>query len=308
MMDNKVFSPRTLIQIGQPLNLLLGLFTYCLGLGIHHYLSVSVQWPAALLGLLLVIVLLISHSYLKAYFRYPDPMPSMGITRLDMDGELKFVETKDVPRNVLLQMALAALGLGATITIVLTIMQAVDLPLFIILTISLILVMLDALPPVQLCKKGYSELIEAFLIANFIPAVAFLLQQENMHILLLMFTLPLTFIYLALQIAASFEYYAYDLRHASGSLLAVMGWQRGMVIHNLSLILSFLLYAVFLFFGLSWKLTWPVFLVLPFAGLQILQIVRIGEGAKPNWRLFRVNSMGTFLLVVYLIAFTLWIN
>lgn len=307
-MSDKEFSPRTLILIGQPLTLLVALFTYVLGLGIVHYLVAAINWPEALLGLLLVFTLLLSRNFLRAYFRYADPLPSMDISRTDQDGELKVVETKEVPKYVLLQMALASLGLGAIITIVLFVLNAVGIPLFIILTLGLGLILLDTLPPVQLCKKGYSELIEAFLIANVIPAVAFLLQNTNLHNLVFMFTLPLTFIYLSMEIASSFEYYAFDLKHSNGSLLAVLGWQRGLVIHNLSLILSFLLFSIFLFFGLSWRLAWPVFLVLPFAGLQVFQIVRIGEGAKPNWRLFRVNSLATFLLMVYLIAFTLWIN
>jgi len=307
-MSDKEFSPKTLILIGQPLTLLISLFTYVLGLGIVHYLVAAIKWPEALLGLLLAFTLLLSRNYLKAYFRYSDPIPSMDISRTDQNGELKVIETKEVPKFVLLQMALASLGLGAIITIVLSVLHAVGISLFIILTLSLGLILLDSLPSIQLCKKGYSELIEAFLITNVIPAIAFLLQNSNLHNLVFMFTLPLTFIYLSLEIASSFEYFAFDLKHSYGSLLSVLGWQRGLVIHNLSLILSFFLFAAFLFFGLAWRLTWPVFLVLPFAGLQVFQIVRIGEGAKPNWRLFRVNSLATFLLMVYLIAFTLWIN
>ena len=307
-MSDKEFSPRTLIQIGQPLNLLIGVFTYLMGLGIHHYLIGAIKWPVALLGLLLMIALILSRSYLEAFFRFPEPFPSMDISRIDQDGDLKLIETRDLPKHVLLQMALASLGLGAIITIILLVMQAIAVPLFIILSLSLALILLEALPPVQLGKKGFSELIEAFLIANTIPATAFLLQNAAMHNLTFMVTLPLTFVYLSLEIASSFEYYTFDQKHTTGSFLSVLGWQRGIVIHNLSLILPFLLYAAFLFLGFPWRLAWPVFLALPFAALQVLQIIRIGEGGKPNWRLFRVNSIATFLLMVYLISFTLWIN
>lgn len=307
-MSDKDFSPKTLIQISRPLNLLMGIFTYFMGLGIFHYLVGAIKWPVALLGLLLMTALLLSRSYLKAFFRFPEPFPSMDISRIDQNGELKLIETKELPKHVLLQMALASLGLGAVITIILLIMQAIAFPLFIILSLSLVLVLVETLPPVQLGNKGFSELVEAILIANTIPATAFLLQNETMQNLTFMVTLPLTFVYLSLEIASSFEYNAFDQKHATGSILSFLGWQRGIVIHNLSLILPFLLYAAFLFLGFSWRLAWPVFLALPFAALQVLQIIRIGEGVKPNWRLFRVNSLSTFLLMVYLISFTLWIN
>jgi len=156
----------------------MGIFTYFMGLGIYHYLAGAVKWPVALLGLLLMIALLFSRSYLKAFFRFPELFPSMEISRIDQSGDLKLVETKEVPKHVLLQMALASLGLGAIITIILLVMQAIAVPLFIILSLSLALILLEALPPVQLGKKGFSELIEAILIANTLPATAFLLQMR----------------------------------------------------------------------------------------------------------------------------------
>jgi 1,4-dihydroxy-2-naphthoate octaprenyltransferase len=136
--------------------------------------------------------------------------------------------------------------------------------------------------------------------------LAFLLQVSELHILVFMLALPLTCLYLALQVASSFEYYAYDTKHAAGTLLSIAGWQRGISIHNISIGLAFFLYALFLAFKLPWPLTWPIFLALPLGVLQIVQMTRIGDGARPNWRLFRLNSLATFLLVVYLITFRLW--
>jgi 1,4-dihydroxy-2-naphthoate octaprenyltransferase len=306
-MENKGFSPRILVSIAQPLNILFCMFTYLLGLGILHYIGSGIDWPVAILGSFIVIMILLSRAYLGAYFRYPDPVQSMGITRTDPDGELKFTETKDIPREILLQMSLATLGLGAAATVIAFILQAVNVSSFLVLSLSLALVLIDVLPPIQLGKKGYSEIIEAFLIANIAPTLAFLLQGENLQLLVLMLTLPLTFIYLSLKIASSFEYYAYDTKHTTGSLLSRAGWQRGVAVHNLSLVFAFLFYAIFLVFGLAWRLCWPVFIALPVAVLQIIQMVRIAEGAKPNWRLFRANALSTFLFVVYLITFTLWV-
>ncbi len=77
---------------------------------------------------------------------------------------------------------------------------------------------------------------------------------------------------------------------------------------HLSILFAFLLIAAFLLFGLPWLLAWPIFLALPLGLLQILQMVKLADGSKPNWKLLWVNSLGTFLILVYLISFTLWVK
>lgn len=305
-MDRKEFSPQTLVRITQPLNLGIILFTYALGLGVVDYLGHAVDWPVATLGSLIVLAMLLAHSFLSAYYGYPDPIHACGISRTDDEGTVRFIEVKEVPRHVLLQMALAALGLGTIAVVVLMIEKAFSISGMLIAGLGLVLVILDVLPPVQLRKRGYSEGIEAMLVAVVSPALAFLLQVNELHILVFMLSLPLTCLYLALQVASTFEYYAYDTKHAAGTLLSIAGWQRGISVHNLSIGLAFFLYAIFLVFKLPWALTWPIFLALPLGVLQIVQMTQIGDGARPNWRLFRMNSLATFLLVVYLITFRLW--
>ena len=41
--------------------------------------------------------------------------------------------------------------------------------------------------------------------------------------------------------------------------------------------------------------------------LQVVQMIRIHSGAKPNWRLLRFNAFSSFYLLLYLILFTLWV-
>ena len=158
----------------------------------------------------------------------------------------------------------------------------------------------------RLEKRGYGELIEALLIANLFPMMALLLQESSVHILLVMTTFTLTFLFLALRIATSLEYYAHDLKHASGTLVVRIGWEQGMTLHNLSILIAFLLVGGFLLLRMPWSLAWPIFLALPLGILQIFQIQRIADGAKPLWWLLRLNAWGTFLVTVYLITVTLW--
>jgi 1,4-dihydroxy-2-naphthoate octaprenyltransferase len=294
------------LRVAQPLQLIMSLFTYTLGIGLVHYLGRPFNWGVSILGLLLILAIFLSRNFLQAYFIFPEPLPSSGIIRTDNEGKLEFIKIKAALRQSLLQIALVALSMGAVVTALLIFLKAVNLSVVFVLGISLILIFIEVLPPLRLNKLGYGEICEAFLLANMSPALAFLLLRSESHVLLLMLTLPLTLLYLAMRIASSFEYYAYDSTHATGSMLSFMGWQRGMVIHNLSILMAFLIVAVFLLFGLSWTMAWPIFLALPLGGLQIFQMIKIADGAKPNWGLLRLNSLGTFIIVVYLITFTLW--
>lgn len=297
-----------IFRAAQPILIVVGFFTYILGLGVVRYLGAEIDWITAILGFILIGAFILSRNYLNAYFGFPDPIYSLRINRKNSEGELEFVETKAIPKHCLLQFGLGTLALGAVVATLLVFRKAVSSSVLLVFGICLLLIIVDAIPPLRLSKKGYSELIEAVLIANMSPVLAFLLQGLNLHLLLVMFTIPLTFLYLAEKIASSLQYFAYDTDHHTGSMLVFIGWQRGMVIHNLSILIAFLLVAAFLVLGLPWRLAWPVFLGLPLGGLQIIQMSRIADGLKPNWSLLRLNALGTFNMVVYLIAYTLWIS
>jgi 1,4-dihydroxy-2-naphthoate octaprenyltransferase len=307
-MDKKPFSPATLFQITQPLQALIAIFTYALGLGIVDYLGKTIQWSIAILGSILIAAMIAAWHLLTAYFHYPAQLPVDRFNRRDGEGNLLLISTAEVPRIVILETALITLALGATVTVLLIANGAISLSSMLILLVSIILATVDFLPPIELCKKGYTEIIEAFLLVNISPALALLIQIPEAHILLVMLTLPLMFVYLAYRIAVSFEYFDHSPRQTSCSMIGRIGWQRCVVVHNLSILFAFLLIAAFLLFGLPWLLAWPIFLALPLGLLQIFQMIKLADGSKPNWKLLWVNSLGTFLILVYLISFTLWVK
>lgn len=298
----------SLLRIARPMEILAGLFAYSLGLGIVTYLGKSIDWSNAFMGSSLVIFFLLVKNFLSAYYAYPEAIPAPVLGKKALDDELDFVETKELARPLLLQIGLVILAIGAAVTFLLMVKHAINYAELLTLGIALLLVFVLVVPPLRLEKKGYAELIEALLIANLFPMQAFLLQKTELHTLLLMTTLPLTFLYLAMRIAVSLEYYAHDLKHGSGSLIARLGWQPGMTLHNLSILLAFLLVGGFMLLKMPWALAWPFFLALPLGILQIVQIQRIGEGSKPFWLLLRINAWATFLVAVYLFAITLWIR
>jgi 1,4-dihydroxy-2-naphthoate polyprenyltransferase len=296
----------SILRIAQPLEILAGLFTYSLGLGIVSYLGKPIHWTNAFLGSSLVILFLLVKNFLSAYYSYPEPLPAPVFKKRSLDNEPEFVETKEFQRNLLLQIGLVALTVGAVLTGLLMLNKAINYSELFVLGVALVVVYFSTVPPVRLEKRGYGELCESLLIANVFPMIAFLMQESNFHILLLMTTLPLTFLFLAMRIACSLEYYAHDLKYATGKLVVRIGWQQGMTLHNLSILIAFLFVGGFLLLHMPWSLAGPIFLALPLGILQIIQIQRIADGTKPFWLLLRINAWATFLVTVYLITVTLW--
>jgi 1,4-dihydroxy-2-naphthoate octaprenyltransferase len=297
-----------LISVSQPILLLAGLLTYSLGLGIAHYLGISINWSTAILGSTLVLFILLSKNFLSAFFAYPEDIPSPSLSKMIKGGESGFVVLKDIQQNLLLEIGLVALGVGAGVTFVLVIQKAVNLAEVLALGAGLLLVYVAVLPPLRLERHGYGELIEAILVCNIFPAIGFLFQNPSIHAMLGMMTFPLTFVYLSMKVALSLEYYSFDLKHSTGAMIVLMGWQRAMTLHNLSILLGFLLIGGFVLLRLPWVVAWSIFLALPLGLLQIYQVQKIADGVKPNWWMLHLNAISTFALMAYLTTVTLWLH
>jgi 1,4-dihydroxy-2-naphthoate octaprenyltransferase len=296
----------TIVRIAQPFLLLGGLLTYALGLGIVHFLGLNINWLNAVLGSTLVIFILLAKNFLSAFFTFPEDLPAANFSKEIKGEEPDFIHLKEIQRNILLQIALVALGVAAGVIFVLTIRKAINISEIMALGIAVLLAYGAAVPPLRLERRGYGELIEAVLVCNLFPAIAFLLQDATVHPLLGMMTFSLTFVYLAMKVAVSLEYFAFDLKHATGSMVVLMGWQHAMTLHNLSILLGFLLVGGFVLLKLSWALAWPIFLALPLGILEIILVQRIADGAKPRWWMLRLAAVSTFAVMAYLTVLSLW--
>jgi 1,4-dihydroxy-2-naphthoate octaprenyltransferase len=97
-----------------------------------------------------------------------------------------------------------------------------------------------------------------------------------------------------------------DIKSNNPTLLVRMGWRDGMNLHNLLILSAYLLLGLATTFGLPVLITFPAILPLPLGLLQIWQMIRIGTGAKPNWRLLHINAVALFTATVYLLTFGFW--
>lgn len=295
------------MTISRPSLILAALVTYLLGLGIAHHLAVSIDLPKAVLGFVLVVFLLEMQAFLEAYYRHPKAPENLYGNNVKVE-ERYSAALEQFPRPTLLYISIVILGVAALLVTLMAIQGALSTALDVVLIVAFLMCFFSAVPPLALFEKGYSEVIESILIANLVPAVGLGLQYGELHILLILLTLPLTLLYLALRITQSLEAFGRDSLRGRQTMLVRMGWQKGMTLHNISIIGSYLLIAVFAWLRLPWSLTWPMLLSLPLAAFQIFQVQQIAAGAKPNWHLLILTASATFGITAYMIAVTLWIR
>ncbi len=292
------------LQNTRPLGLLTGMLVYAVGAGVIVYRGDAIDWGVYWLGQACVSLLQVSSSYLLVYYdllQTPRRRVERSANKPDPEQQAR------AARNIYLLAAITTLTIGAMLTVLLLAQGNLTPGALVILGIGLLLGFFYAVPPFKLAYSGYGELVAAVLLTNLVPAFAYLLQEGELIEILGVLTLPLTTLYLALTLATSLEHYFEQIKRGQQNLMIRLGWQRGMFLHNLCILLAYLTIGLGVFFGVPWTLTWPRLLTLPIGLFQIWQIWQIGIGAKPRWRLLRITAYATFAITAYLLGLTLWV-
>jgi 1,4-dihydroxy-2-naphthoate octaprenyltransferase len=289
---------RNIFRLARPIQLLLALLTYGLGLGLARYLGATLLPEPQYLGGVIVLFLLVASSLLTEYFRpFNEP-----IVAGETPGE------REEFRSLLLVVSLTFLAVVGILIFLLQRGGFLEPGTFLLLAGFILLALANAVPPVRLVNRGLGELSLSILIASLTPTLAFLLHAHNLHRLLTLFTFPLFLIALSYFITINFPAYADDLKYERRSLLVSLGWQRAVPIHNSLLIIAYLFLAAIPFTGVPFGLVWPALLTLPLAAFQIYTLRNIADGAKPLWPAFIATGTAIFGLTAYLITLAFWLR
>lgn len=312
---------RAMVRAARPWSLLVGILLYTLGGGIAHYLGNYTDIPVFSMGLTALMMFQLGSYFLREYFGRVDQPPFENPLQMPSrrkeppastpEGEEPAPEVEVaviVPRVFFLQVAAATLTIAAVMIVLLYAEQKLNPAALVLIVLAFILAMAYAVPPVRLVDTGYGELILAILFANLFPAIAFVLQEGDVHRLLAMLTFPLTFLYLAAELARALENYFEDVKNNRKTMLVRLGWQRGMTLHNALIALAYVVLAVSVIYGLPWRLAYPAFLSLPVGIFEIWQMNSIAGGAKPHWRLLAFTALATVGFTVYFMNLALWIG
>jgi 1,4-dihydroxy-2-naphthoate octaprenyltransferase len=297
---------RQFIRLSRPLHILSAILVYLLGISLAHYLTGQIDWKNLVYGLAWITGLLLGTQYLNEYF---DPL---SLTKDPVRKHTPFsgvsgaIGPASLPRPVALWAGLACLAFTASLTILITPMLENKQAVLFIFGVILLAELLYALPPFRLVSSGYGELLMSIIIVALVPALAFLMQRPDIHRLLAMLVFPLTTLHISMLLALEFPDYAADIKQEKRSMLIRIGWQRGMLFHNVLILLSFVLFGLAFTLGLPLSVAWPVIFVLPVALYQVWMMNRIADGAKPNWNILILISIATFILAAYILTFAFW--
>ena len=287
---------RNILRLSRPLHLLLAALTYTLGASIPAYLGQSLRSSIFWLGLAAVLLAQLSMGLLAEVFRpYNEPL---------IENETP--KQKEILRNNMLYISIAAVTVTAFIIYLLYIDQALGLPSFLFFLSSFILVLAYAIPPIRLLNRGFGELTLAAHIAYIVPSIGFLLQAKENHRLLIIILIPLTALALAYFLIINFTSFPSDQKYQRGTLLRYLTWEYAVPLHHVLLVFAYVIFAIAPLLGYS--ILWPAFLTLPFAILQIILLRHISNGNKPNWTLLTATALAVFGLTTYFLTLTFWLR
>jgi 1,4-dihydroxy-2-naphthoate octaprenyltransferase len=299
MAEVKPSTTSFLFKAAHPWSILCSFLTYSMGLGISIYLGHPLDGGLMVAGFGCVLMLEISCFYLAVYFDWLQP-------GFKLDTE------KDVPstlnRQVFLNTAVACLATGAVLTTLICLKLGSSAALLLVLGMGVILAVAYGVPPVRLIYSGYGELVEAILVCNLPPTLALLLQTKDLHRLLPMLSLPVTFLYLAMLLVLLLPVYASDLKYGRKTLMVRMGWQMGMNLHNVLILSAYALLTVTIIMGLPFKIAFPSLFTLILGVFQIWQVQQVSAGAKPRWNWLIITARALPLVMIYLLTAALWIG
>jgi 1,4-dihydroxy-2-naphthoate octaprenyltransferase len=288
----------TIVRLARPLLLLLAALTYVLGTAIARYLG-DPQTPTVFwLGLIGVVLAQGSMSLLVEVFR-PSNEP---IVQDETPAERKAIH------DAALYVSLGSLAAAAFVSVLLYQEGHLLPPVMLFMGLSLLTLILYAVPPARLFDKGFGELLLALHLAYIIPSIGFLLEAGHYHRLLNAVIIPLAFLAFAAFVALDFPTYADDLKYERRTLLMHIGWERAVPLHHGLIIAGYVLLAFAPLLGFSLGLLWPAFLTLPFAALQIFWLRNIALGAKPIWSVVSINAVSIFGLTAYFLMIAFWLR
>lgn len=258
------------------------------------------------MGLLWAVTLQLSTHYLNEYFNAPEDQDNPN--RTSFSGGSGALGPGKLSRQVALYAGFTCLAFLASFTVILISQGNVDSVVYLIMVMAFLGSFLYSVPPINLERSGYGELITSIIVAFMLPAFAFVLQAGELDRLVAMSTIPLVFLHLAMMIVIELPDYASDIKHNKNTLLVRLGWRNGMNLHHILVSCVYILLLIEMFLGLPRLVVLHAAISLPLALLQVWQVIRIERGAQPNWTAVTLNALATFGTMAYFMTFAYWTN
>jgi len=276
--------------------LMASILMYALGGGVAHYLGANFLPIDFWLGLLWVMSVHVAGYLLLLNFS-----PDVNIIK----KEEKTVFFGQI-RISILQLSLLFFSFSGVYIAILLVNNKLTIYIGTLILLTILGLVIFAIPPFSLSKKGYQEIGLAIYQGCLIPAFGFFLLTNNFHRMLFLIVFPMTLLALAFYIALNFSTFAHDQKVGRKSFVLLFTWQRAAPVHHILLICAYLFFLIGFGLGIPLSILWIALLTLPLACFQIIWLTRIVQGGRPLWPFYNLLSASVYGLSVYFVAFTLW--
>lgn len=287
----------------RPLHLFSGVLLYAMGVGIGDYLGFNIDSPLYVLGQVWVLSLQLGVFFLGDYLG--NPLDEGLINRPPFqvsEGE----DPKAFRKEIILLISAIFFSLCAAFSVILEWQHGLGISSAFLMVGFFTGYIVRIFPSFRIQDAGLGDVITTVQLVAFVPALGFTLQVEEYHRLLSLTAFPLFLLHLAMLLVFQLPTYGADLARKKGSMMTKLGWKNGIFLHNLLIILAFLMLGLSLFFGFPSRFVYPVFFALPFGMFQVWYLYRITQGAPTRWKLLTLNSVVLFLLPAYLFTYSFW--
>jgi 1,4-dihydroxy-2-naphthoate octaprenyltransferase len=293
-----------IILISRPQFLLVGILQFFLGTGIARYLGHDIRQDIFLLGFFWILTVQLTGNYLDAAF--DDSQEILSTQGKWYDLQHSPTEGEKLPRGLVFLVFGTLLTGTALLTFGLINVGVLNFAGILFMVLMFLTAVFYSVPSINLSVSGYGELALSIVVGTLIPAFAFVLHAGELHRLLAMSTFPLTTLIISGLLVDELSRFTQNQRLGRRNLLMRIGWERGMVLHNIFILMSFVILGLATVFRLPTTIALPAFLPLPLGLLQIWYMWRISLGAKPNWTALTISSFILFSTMSYLITFAYW--
>ena len=283
-----------------------GVLVYFLGVSIASYLGYSIDWTTAILGQLWVSTLQLATHFLNEY--YNGPTDQFNPNRTPFSGGSGMIGPGKLSPQIALYSAFVLLAILASLTVVMLTQLNLPAEALTIMLLAFLGAVFYSVPPLRLEASGYGELTTSVMIGFLLPTFAFVLQTGAMHRLVAMSSFPLVTLLIAMLIAFEMPDYVNDLKYDKRTLTVRMGWENAMLLHNLMILVAFLLMLIAIAYGFPISIAIAALLPFPLGFLQIWQMRQIALGKKPNWFSLTLTALVLFIAAVYMLEFSFWVR
>ena len=228
--------------------ILAGIIFYAFGVSFSRYLGFSTNWIAYLTGQLVVSFLQLTGIFLQVYFDTFDYKRRSYIYD-NLNEKLTPKRIVEIQR-ILLFISISMLLMTSVFMFLLYFNIGMNTHSIIFVGIYIICILFFSVPPIFLVHTVYAEIFESFIITCLLPAIAYTLQGHPLHRMIPFIALPMFLLFFSMQSIISLKNFRIDSKYENNTLTTRLGWKKNIRLHNYSLVFSYLLLVLNLWF---WK-------------------------------------------------------